>query len=146
METWQIYWGMLLLSCGYAFWRGRGDERVAAAVCLSASLLTHFIVAPKFGGFYSLEAGVLAVDAAAFAAFVSVALSSSRFWPLWVAGLQLTTLLAHAFRMVSADLIPVAYAAAGRFWSYPILIILVVGTWRHHRRSLREAHHGRFAG
>ena len=28
-----------------------------------------------------------------------------------------------------------AYAAATKFWSYPILIILVIGTWRTHRRS-----------
>ena len=29
-------------------------------------------------------------------------------------------------------------AAALRFWGYPILIILVVGTWRQHRRLLKE--------
>jgi len=130
---------MLALCCGYALWRGRGDERVAAAVCIAASLVTHFIVGPKLGGFYSFETGVLAVDLATFAAFVSVALSSSRFWPRWIAGLQLTTLLAHGFQLVSADLIPLAYAAAGRFWSYPILIIIAVGAWRHHRRSRRES-------
>ena len=138
MGSYYFYWVMLALCCGYALWRGRGDERVAAAVCLFASLITHFIVSPKLGGFYSFEAGVLVVDVAAFAAFVSVALSSSRFWPLWIAGLQLTTLFAHAMRLASTDLLPIAYAAAGRFWSYPILIIIAVGAWRHHRRIVRE--------
>jgi hypothetical protein len=138
MSTHHIYWVVLALTCGYALWRGRGDERVAAAVCVLASLVTYFIIGPKLGGFYSFETGVLVVDMAAFAAFVSVALSSSRFWPLWVAGLQLTTLLAHVFRLASSDLIPVAYAAAGRFWSYPILLILVIGTWRHQRRIRQE--------
>ena len=139
IETWVIYWGLLALCCGYALWRGRGDERVAAAVCLLASIITHLIVSPRYSGFEKFEGGVLAVDAASFAAFTTVALTSSRFWPLWIAGLQLTTLLAHMMRMLSSDLIPVAYAAAGRFWSYPILLILVVGTWRHRRRSHREA-------
>ncbi|MEO6581379.1 MAG: hypothetical protein ABIN68_01060 [Sphingomicrobium sp.] len=31
-------------------------------------------------------------------------------------------------------LVPIAYAAAGRFWVYPILLILAVGTWRTSRR------------
>jgi hypothetical protein len=31
--------------------------------------------------------------------------------------------------------VPVAYRAAAVFWSYPILLILAIGTWRTHRRS-----------
>ncbi len=134
IETRFLYWGLLALCCGYALWRGRSDERVAAAACLLASLVTFLLISGKVGGFYHLEGGVLVVDVMTFAAFVTVALTSSRFWPLWIAGLQLTTLLAHVFRIMSSDIIPIAYAAAGRFWSYPILLILVVGTWRHHRR------------
>jgi hypothetical protein len=30
-------------------------------------------------------------------------------------------------------LIPHAYAAAARLWSYPILLIIIVGTWRGYR-------------
>jgi hypothetical protein len=25
------------------------------------------------------------------------------------------------------------------FWSYPILLILAIGTWRNHQRMLRDA-------
>ena len=82
---------------------------------------------------------MLVIDVGVLGAFVTVALSSQRFWPLWVAGLQLTTSLAHLFRMTSVDLIPLAYAAAERFWSYPILLIIAFGAWRHHRRVKREA-------
>ena len=138
IETRELYWLVLPLCCGYALWRGRGDERVVAAACLLASAATYLILSDKLGGFHVFEGGVLAVDIATFAAFVTIALTSSRFWPLWVAGLQLTTLLAHVFRIISSDLIPIAYAAAGRFWSYPILLILVVATWRHQRRLRRE--------
>jgi hypothetical protein len=31
---------------------------------------------------------------------------------------------------------PRAYAAAERFWSYPILIIVFVGAWRSHNRRI----------
>ena len=64
------------------------------------------------------------------AGFVAVALRSNRFWPLWVAGLQLTTALGHVLKAIDHDLVPRAYGAALQFWSYPILLILAVGTWR----------------
>jgi hypothetical protein len=67
-------------------------------------------------------------------AFVFIALNSDRFWPLWVAGLQLVTSFAHFLKALDPGLVPQAYGAAVRFWSYPILIILAVATWRGHRR------------
>ena len=71
-------------------------------------------------------------------AFASVAMISERFWPLWVSGLQLTALLGHLLKGVESDLLPTAYAAALHFWSYPILIILAVGTWRTHQSTLKR--------
>ena len=137
MPSKYFYDVLLALCCGYALWRGRGDEKVAAAVCIGASLLSLAILHP-FEDFRDLEAGLLAIDVMVFASFVAIALTSHRFWPLWVAGLQLTSLLAHLGRVAHLDLLPVAYAAAERFWSYPILIVIAVGTWRQHRRGLTE--------
>lgn len=74
------------------------------------------------------------VDLSVLAGFITVALRSKRFWPLWVAGLQLTTSLGHILKGIDQDLLPRAYGAALQFWSYPILLILAVGTFRTHRR------------
>ena len=131
----QIYWALLFAVCGYALWRGRSDERVVAAVCLLASIATPLVVAPWRTRFSNVEFGILAVDLVALAIFTAVALRSSRFWPLWVAGLQLTTSIAHFMKAIDVDLLPHAYGAAARFWAYPILIILAVGTWRGQRRE-----------
>ena len=79
----------------------------------------------------------MAVDLATLAAFVTLALSSRRFWPLWIAGLQLTASAAHALKLFDANLVPLAYAAAERFWSYPILLIIAIGAFRAHRREDR---------
>jgi len=59
---------------------------------------------------------------------------SSRFWPLWAAGLQLTVSMSHMMKGIDLALMPKAYAAAAVFWSYPILLIIVVGTWRTRRK------------
>ena len=132
----QLYWAFLILVCGYAFWRGHRDERLAATVALVATVATHFAISPIRDRYAMEETGVMIVDLATCAAFVLIALRSHRFWPLWVAGLQLTTTMAHFLKAIHLDLLPKAYAAALVFWSYPILIILAIGTWRSHQRRM----------
>lgn len=133
-----LFWPLLLATCGYAFWQGQRDERIAAAVCLVGSLASALLLAPLQLRYSGVEVGVLLIDVVALAIFIAVALQSSRFWPLWVAGLQLTTSVAHFLKAVNLELLPQAYAAALRFWIYPILLILVLGTWRGQRRMLQE--------
>jgi hypothetical protein len=114
------------------------DERLAATVCIIATIITWLFNSPLNQRFSGVEPGVFAADVLALVGFTAVALRSDRFWPLWVAGLQLTTTLAHVLKAINLELLPLAYAAAARFWVYPIFLIIVIGTWRSHHRSLRE--------
>lgn len=134
-----FFFGILLATFAYALWRGRSDERIAASVCLLATIATRFAISPLSERYTGVEVGLLLIDGAVLAAFVAIALRSKRFWPLWIAGLQLTSSLSHLMKVVEIDLLPRAYAAAAVFWSYPILLIIIAGTWRSHQRSLREA-------
>lgn len=132
---------LLFGACGYALLRGRTDARIVAVVCIVANFASYAVVSR----YASVETGVLIIDLLTFLAFTAVALKSDRFWPLWVSGLQLTTSIGHLFKAIETDLMPLAYAAALRFWSYPILIILAVGVWRSQRRARAEqraAHSG----
>jgi len=128
-----FYWLLLLLVTAYAVWKGRTDERIVTIACLMASIFTLAVLSPLRTRYANVEVGVLAVDLGVLAVFTAVALHSRRFWPLWVAGLQLTTSVAHVLKAVDADLLPHAYGAAARFWSYPILLIVAIGIWRGHR-------------
>ena len=130
-----IYWALLLSICGYAFWRGTSEERIAASACLLATIVTVWIIPPIHLRYSAVDPGQLAIDAAMLATFVAIALRSKRFWPLWVAGLQLTMSLSHLMKAIDPDLIPRVYAAAAVAWSYPILLIIFIGTWRAHRRK-----------
>lgn len=120
----------------YALWRGGRDERAVAIMCVIATLATMLVISPLVERFHQVELGVLLIDLALFAGFTVVAMRSSRFWPLWVAGLQLTTMLGHSLKGFGGDLVPQAYGAALNFWSYPIILILGIGTWRTHQRWL----------
>jgi hypothetical protein len=132
-----LFWTLLTVTCGYAFYRGGLYERIVAAVCILGTAATVAVDSPLNSLYLHVERGALLVDLAVLCAFVAVALRSDRFWPLWVSGLQLTTSVAHFLKAIDPHLIPQAYGLAVRFWSYPILIILAVGSWRAHRRQLR---------
>ena len=93
------------------------------------------MLAPLNQRFSAIEFNVLAVDTALFIGFVIIALRSQRFWPLWISGLQLTTILGHVMKGLEDDLLPKAYAAALNFWAYPIVLILGIATWRSQHRS-----------
>jgi hypothetical protein len=128
-----VFWTLLFVVCATAFVRGRTDERIAAGACAAATLATHFIVGPLKLEYANVEPGLVALDAAMLLTFVVLALRSSRFWPLWVAGLQLTMSMAHLLKAIDAELLPRAYAAAAVFWSYPILFIILVASLRTSR-------------
>jgi hypothetical protein len=133
-----LFWLLLLTACGYALWRGRKYERIAAVVFILATILSIIGHSPLRGRYVEIEASDLIIDTAVLVAVVAIALVSDRFWPLWVAGLQLVDSLSHLMKAIDANLIPEVYGAAERFWSYPILLILLVGVWRQDRRSRKE--------
>jgi hypothetical protein len=133
-----IFLSLLVLCCGYALWRGNRDAQIVAVTCCLAVLATHLAIAPLRERYASVEEGLILVDGLTLVVFVLVALKSDRFWPLWVAGLQLTAAVAHLLKALHLELLPQAYGAALAFWSYPILIVLAVGAYRSHRRARRR--------
>lgn len=131
-----IFWTILLVSCGYALWQGRKYERIAAIVFLTATVVSvagHLILRTRY---VELDITDALVDTAVLLAVIAIALVSDRFWPLWIAGLQLVGSTAHVLRLIEIDLPAWGYAIAARFWSYPILIILFIGAWRQRQRAL----------
>jgi cyanate permease len=125
-----LFWILLFSIFGFAWWRGGTEEKIAASICVLATIVTHFVASPLAQRYSNVETGLLAIDLVVLLCFVGIALYSTRFWPLWAAGFQLTVTMSHLLKGVQLDLLPRAYAAAAVFWSYPILFVIVVGTWR----------------
>lgn len=129
---------LLVLVALYALLRGKRDERQVGLIFVVGVIATELVLPPARERFASVETRLMFVDLAVFAGFLWVALRSERFWPLWMAGLQLTAILGHVLKAIDVELFARAYAAALVFWAYPMLLVLAVGTWRNQRRTRRE--------
>ena len=133
-----IFLALLIGCCGYALLRGGAPERMGAIIFAAGSALTLAALSAPPIRYNNVEVGVFVVDAATFVAFTILALRAERFWPLWVAGLLGVGLVAHLAKLLSDAVIPWAYAVVLSVWSYPILVVLVIGTIRHRRRLARN--------
>lgn len=134
-----FYYTLLVLCWLYAFLKGAAPERIGATILAAGSLLTLATISRQNVSYASVEIGVFLVDLAALVAFIILALRAERFWPLWIAALQFLGTAGHVVKLVDPEMIRKAYAVAAIFWSYPMLLLIVLGTWRHQQRLKRFA-------
>ena len=133
-----IYFAILASCCIYAALKGGPPERFGAAIFALASILSFAVVSGPAARFGSLEVGVFVVDVSMLLALLVLALRAERFWPLWAIALHLIETAGHAVKAMDPLVIPEAYAFVLAFWSYPMLFLLVVGTWNHQERLRRN--------
>ena len=130
-----FYWTLLALCSVYVLIRGAAPERIGMAVLVVGSILSTASATAEYEvRFREMELGIFLVDVAVLVGFVALALRADRFWPLWVAGFHLVGVATHTAMMASEEVVPRAYAMGQAFWAYPILLAMVVGTWRHRQR------------
>lgn len=133
-----IVFNLLLFGCFvYALLRGGGPEKAAATILTVGSLITPIFGSDFSVRFSSVEVGVVGVDTVVLAALLLVALYAERYWPLWVVALHIVGMAAHGVRMVDPAIMRWAYGFAIAFWSYPMLLLIIFGTWRHQQRLAR---------
>jgi hypothetical protein len=133
-----IFLMLLTAALGYAAWKGGGPERSMAAILATMLLLDqamHLILPVNFT---IVDMGHLAIDFAAAAATIMIALTAHRFWPMIAAVLQILPLVAHVSRAIDFNMHPAAYLTmqVGASWLLPPLLLFA--TWRHQKRLLRS--------
>lgn len=133
-----VVFNLLLFGCFfYALARGGAPEKAAATILLVGSLITPIFASNLSVRFTSVELWVLGVDVATLVGLLLVALYAERYWPLWVVALHIVGMAAHAVRQIDPTIMRWAYAFAIAFWSYPMLLLIIIGTWRHQQRLAR---------
>ena len=129
-----IFLIMLLGVCGYALWRGGAPERIAAGAMLAATVGSAIFRSEVDARFLHVEVGLFMIDLLLLLVLVAVMLRADRGWPILVSALHLCTVGAHVVRFIDAEMIRVTYVVMVTASSWPMVIALGIGTWRHRTR------------
>lgn len=126
---------VLLAVAAYAWRRGGGPERWTAAMFVIAGALTY--LAPVIPGltFVRLQWERVAVDMLLLCGLLAIVAVADRFWPMWCTAVHLLTVATHGVRAYDPAVLPIVYTRVSAWLAYPMLAILVAGTWRHARRA-----------
>jgi len=106
-------------------------------IAIVASILSVPALFGSAAKFDHMEAAIFVVDVAALGAFLILSLFADRFWPLWITGIHLVGVATHAAKLLDPMVVPWAYAVTQALWSYPILLLIVIGAVRHQKRLRR---------
>jgi len=125
----------LLLSL-LVFYKGAEPE-FGIATGLLAMIILDIIYHAVFGVALNLaeaDIGHVIIDTLVAIAFVAIAITANRIYPLWIAALQLVALSAHLVREVANQISPIAYAILYILPSYFQIVALSLGLYLHIRR------------
>lgn len=125
-----VFNGVLVVICLYAAVRGGRPERIGAGINVAASGLTTALRLANPYFYAPAELLVLSIDATVIAVFFWLAISTTRFWPIWAFGFA----LANLFVSIAGGLIPqtplFAYHTGLGLYAYLALAALAIGTSR----------------
>ncbi|MEO9499241.1 MAG: hypothetical protein ABJD75_03590 [Parasphingorhabdus sp.] len=130
----QLFYVLFLAICASALVWGGKPEKAAVLILVPGFLLSMLAVSPLSQRFANVELGLFLVDSAMLTAFVILALNAERYWPLWMSAMQAIQVISHLPIIFIPELLPQAYGAVIGIWSYPMLALLGIGTWRHRQR------------
>ncbi len=134
MDRVWVFYAVQVAASGYALLRGGAPERLTGLALLLAAVSTGIAQRNVPVLFAGLEVSVMIVDLILLAVMIVITLHADRFWPAWVTALHTLGTGAHLARAVNPDVMRLVYAVLSAAWSYPIVLLLVIGTLRHARR------------
>lgn len=137
MQVFLFYLASLLATCLYlSIYGGRTGRWMAADQLLSAVLAA--VLSYNAPSFVWLQPRMVTLDVVSLMVKIAIVLFSDRRWPIWVAALQLNTVLAQVAIMLSPDFRNAFYYAMATIWAMPTLLIMVLGLYldRRHERVL----------
>ncbi|HYD44497.1 MAG TPA: hypothetical protein VEA79_04435 [Phenylobacterium sp.] len=119
----QIGMAAVLLTAGYAFWRGGPWERLGGGLMLAGWIATPYLL--QLSPAHLDTWTILGVDLAMFLALTAVALVSHRYWPMAVAAFFLLGVLLHLAQLIDPQVALSVRIAATHIFSY----LTLVGLW-----------------
>lgn len=132
-----LFYGLLAVATLFAFAIGGRPERQVAVMLITATAASKIVAWQPFAHFGRFEPLLFGIDLLLLAGLGHVAMRSDRYWPIWLTALHAYSLVAHVGRLLIPSTALAVYLANSALTADPGLILLIVGSWRHHRRQKR---------
>lgn len=120
--------------CLFAIIRGRRPERLTAVVLIIADILNALPLRSLY--WKPIEPTVFFIDLYVAVFFVWLALSSSRWWPLWAAAFYLLAVIMLVINVLDPTIRPYAYYVGEQMWDYLGLMAIFLGVLIEGRRDV----------
>jgi len=138
-----LFISLMLLSCGTAALLGGREGKCIAGLYIAAAFGTYFVrlIWPSW---VHPHLQVFLVDLLLLIGLLTVTFTSRKYWPIWITGLHLLSVLAFFQAMVAGQFGYRIYFALESVWSLPKLVILLVGVlfdWEAGGEKRTEGHH-----
>lgn len=117
--------------CAIAVWRGRDDERLAAACELATWSLSLLVFKSNSE---LTQWPVMLIDCGLLSMLGWIALRSPRYWPLFATSFQLLAVLTHIAHALDTVVSGWAYLTAILIWNYLTLFAIGYGAVTAPRR------------
>jgi hypothetical protein len=111
---------------------GGAPERLAAALFVVATIAT--IAIAQSATFQSMSVPLLLIDCAMFAALTGLSVVADRYWPMWLAALELIAVATHLAKAYRPSIVPDAYWIVTNQLAWVMVAVLVLATARHRDR------------
>lgn len=130
-----IFLAMLLLTAGFALFKGGRPERLVALLFLLGTACSMAFRVPYETRFGMINLEVWIVDLAMLISLTAIALYAERFWTIWMSSFQLVQVISHLPELLIPKLLPSVHILIISLWAYPMFALLLIGTWRHVKRE-----------
>lgn len=111
----------------FAFIKGGTREKIGAGYLMFAWFAS--LLVQQNDGFRGLPIGMFLIDAISLLVFAALAWRAPQSWPVWVAGLQLVTVMAHIMILTTKTIPITSLYTVMNLIGYLIILCIGVGTF-----------------
>lgn len=120
-----ISFGVAVLVCGFALWKGDRWLRFVAAIYLAAWIATPFAV---IGDALSPEWRVMIIDTVVMVLLLWASLKARRLWSIVAAACQMMSVASHIVSIIDLRIYINTLISGLALLSYGVLLALLAGT------------------
>jgi hypothetical protein len=128
-----LFWITLFTSIAACLRYGDRPERIGISIMFIGSAMSAFATSSIDSRFQQVEVGIWVTDLIVLFAFGFMALTSKRFWPLWVTSFQLTAVTTHLADYLMPQTHASAYSIMQGFFFYPMVMAILLGCYGYQK-------------